>query len=157
MVMLEDIQRIVLGIIVLIIIVVTFNQMFASPECNNMAEITAQELRDAIHVVASEDGVKVWDKEGPPPSENIDYYRSVPVRLCEEDISFIDKLGVNTPFGEISTPNEFKFTGGAWAAHLPTYLIVYEQFPSTRWYHVWDEGYPWSGGAVNALFAYAAL
>ncbi|MBR9682218.1 MAG: hypothetical protein GOV02_00950 [Candidatus Aenigmarchaeota archaeon] len=158
MAMLEQVKMVALGVVLLIMVVIVFNNMFASPECDDMANITAEQLRDAVDKVAAEDGVQPWTKDKPPEITDTQYYASVPIRLCEDDIAFSDKLRISTPFGEIKSPNEFKFTGGAWAAHLPTYIIVHEEFPkASGFFQMWDEGYPWSGGAVNAVFAYAVI
>ena len=151
MAMTEDVKRILLGIVLLIIVVFIFNQMFASPECTGLANVTAEQLTAAIDEVASDD-FNSWDEDRVPDTQASDYYRSVPIRLCENKYSIGDVKFLFWSTGINAQP-----AGAAFAGAVPQYIIAFEKFPEAQWWHIWSEDYPFGGGATNTLAAWSVL
>ncbi|MEM5772407.1 MAG: hypothetical protein QXO65_02740 [Candidatus Aenigmatarchaeota archaeon] len=132
---LEFEQRMIFGIILFILIAAILLRVSTSPECDMYANETAKELRDAINEVAS-DNFPSWNQNFPPSDENKDFYKPVIIKLCEKKIGW---------------------AGAALSAAIPTYQIFYESFPEAPAWAAWDESYPFSGGAANALLNYAII
>ena len=133
--MLEISHKLVFGVILFIIIAVIFMRLYTSPECNAYANQTVMDLQKAINEVSTDD-VKEWYGNGPPPNDKQEYYRPVLVRLCENSgKQFIENFFVK----------------------LPTYQISWGEFPTAPLWATWDESYPFSGGAGNALLMFGGL
>ena len=130
----EDVKRIMLGVIILIIGLAIFVTIFSEPECNEMANITAQQLADAIDAAVELDSSGTSE---PDRSETWKYI-SVPVRLCD---------------GEVSLKQIFLHAG----ANRPKYEIYYEHFPNAGVMASWEESYPWSGGIMSQLMLYGGM
>lgn len=118
---------------IFIIILTAFYMIFGRPECDSYANQTAYSLKLAIDEV-SKDYFKTWTLDGVPPDNEPSYYKTASIRLCQErGTSFWESF-----FG---TP--------------PEYQIYYETFPEGGW--LWNEAYPWSGGAAGTIKFWGAL
>jgi len=122
--MVEDVKKVLLGVIVLVVGVAVFSRVFATPDLDQMANVTAQQLASAISEAAY---YPVLDHE-PNIKEDAGKYVAVPVRLGQ-------------PGGDIAI-SMFQLTTGV----MPRYQLFYENFPEGGL--GWDESYPWSGGSV---------
>ncbi len=135
--MLEDVRVVLLEVIIVLVFTILFFQIVSSPECNQAAFDSANNIATAVNRVGQDD-FPMWYGDGIPPDDEIDYYYPAKITMCEETIKF---------FG----------TGAAWHADVPTYQIVYEHFPESGTFSIWDESYPWSGGAGSAALMYGAI
>lgn len=135
--MTQDVFRMAMGVVLLILVVLVLYKALLPPECDPMANATAQALAKAIDAVANEQGVSPWNQPGPPPDTATSNYYPVAIRLCEEN-----------------APREWF---SAFSANPPTYQVLYEHFPDEATWAAWTESYPWSGGAGAALLSYAML
>jgi len=127
---------IVLSVVIFVIVVAIMLLIFASPECDSMANTTAYNLKVAIDEV-SKDSFYSWDQGGVPPDGDLTYYRTVPIKLCQDKgISQLEIL--------LGTTLE------------PQYKIYYERFPEGGG-GTWTEAYPWSGGAAATLRIWAYM
>lgn len=111
--------------------------IFSSPKCESLANTTAYNLKVAIDEVSSSN-FNTWSSSGEVPSDgDVDYYRTVPIRLCQDKgISYLETI--------LGTTLE------------PQYKIYYERFPEGGG-GTWTEAYPWSGGAAASLRIWAYM
>lgn len=120
------------------IIAYAFIKTLGTPDCVSMANQTAQQLSLAINEVADGTNVLPFQTDNPSSNEPTDskYYTTVPIRLCQQ----------------YGTYNFFlTFLGG-----MPEYQIYYEKFPEGGG-GMWNEAYPWSGGAASSLVFWAGM
>lgn len=120
------------------IIAYAFIKTLGTPDCVSMANQTAQQLSLAINEVADGTNVLPFQPSDPSMNEPADsrYYTTVPIRLCQQ----------------YGTYNFFlTFLGG-----MPEYQIYYEKFPEGGG-GMWNEAYPWSGGAASSLVFWAGM
>jgi hypothetical protein len=128
---------IVLGLVFFILLAWVFLTMIGTPECESMANKTALNLKYAIDAAAkdhSQGGLPEWDGSGVPNDKA--YYNLADITLCQEHGQYSYLL---------------QFAGG-----MPEYQIYYEQFPESGG-GVWNEAYPWSGGAAGSLVFWGAM
>ncbi|MFQ6083902.1 MAG: hypothetical protein ACE5WD_11190 [Candidatus Aminicenantia bacterium] len=133
MAMIRDVQRITIGVILLVIGIATLNAIFAQPDCDGMAEQTAQQLAAGINKAVD---LPLSEKE--PSFSDTEKYVAVPVRFCQS----MNSVSAYTVAS----------TGG-----MPNYQVFYEKFPEAPIWKQWTESYPWAGGLFNTLYFYSAL
>ena len=110
--------------------------MFGSPKCDDLANTTAYYIKNAIDEV-SKDSFPMWDEDVVPPNEQLSYYRTAPIALCQDKgLSYWETI--------LGTTLE------------PQYQIYYERFPESGG-GTWTEAYPWSGGAASSLRMWAFM
>lgn len=127
---------ILLSLTVFIIVVGVLLLIFGSPKCDDLANSTAYYLKNSIDEV-SKDSFPWWEDGGVPPDEELSYYRTAPITLCQDKgISYLETI--------LGTTME------------PQYQIYYERFPESGG-GVWTEAYPWSGGAASSLRMWAFM
>lgn len=125
-----------LSLVIFVIGAGTLLLIFSSPKCDSMANTTAYNLKVAIDEV-SKDSFSTWSKSSVPTDSDIDYYRTVPIRLCQDKgVSWLENI--------LGTTLE------------PQYKIYYERFPEGGG-GTWTEAYPWGGGAAASLRMWAAM
>jgi len=125
-----------LSLVIFVIVAGALLLILGSPKCDSMANTTAYYLKNAIDEV-SKDNFYSWDKGGIPPDNEISYYRTAPITLCQDKgISYLETI--------LGTTLE------------PQYKIYYETFPESGG-GVWTEAYPWSGGAASTLRMWAYM
>lgn len=135
--MIERAISIVITIVIFMIIAYVFIGIFGAPSCAHLANQTALQLKFAINEVA-DDSFPSFDPKNPKFTEptNSYYYTSVPIRLCQQ-------YGTQAFF--------MSFFGG-----MPEYQIYYEHFPEGGG-GMWNEAYPWSGGAATSFIFWAGM
>ena len=125
-----------LSLAVFIPVIAALLVVFGSPKCGSLANTTAYYLKSAIDEV-SKDNFYSWDEGGVPPDNEISYYRTAPITLCQDKgISYLETI--------LGTTLE------------PQYKIYYETFPEGGG-GTWTEAYPWSGGAASTLRMWAYM
>jgi len=129
---------IVLSVATFATVLLVLFQVFGAPTCTSLAEQTALQLKYAIDDV-SKDSFPIYTGSDVPLDPT--YYKAVPIRLCQE-------------YGEYSY--WLQFFGG-----FPQYQVYYEMFPETGFVpgsqHLWNEAYPWSGGAASSFAFWGAM
>jgi ASC-1-like (ASCH) protein len=135
--MIERAIGIAIAIVITMILAFVFIQLFGAPTCASLANQTALQLKFAINEVA-DDSFPIFTPNDPSLDEPTDsrYYTTVPIRLCQ-------KYGTFDFFRQ--------FLGG-----MPEYQIYYEHFPEGGG-GIWNEAYPWSGGAGSTLLFWGAM
>jgi len=135
--MIERAISIVITIVIFMIIAYVFIGIFGVPSCAHLANQTALQLKFAINEVA-DDSFPSFEPEDPKFTEptNSYYYSPVPIRLCQQ-------YGTQAFF--------MSFLGG-----MPEYQIYYEHFPEGGG-GMWNEAYPWSGGAATSFIFWAGM
>ncbi len=135
--MVEEPIKMLTGLVVFIAIALVFFFAFGAPQCSALANSTAAGLVNGFNTVAKPEFPE-WNRGGEPTDPY--YYERVPIRLCQE--------------GGTNYLQQF------WAGMLPQYQIYYERFPEgffSGGAGMWEESYPWSGGAGGQLFFWGAL
>ncbi|MBU3904566.1 MAG: hypothetical protein KJ906_00245 [Nanoarchaeota archaeon] len=132
----EITTQIVMMVVVFVFVLLLFWNVFGSPKCNDLASVTAEQLRIGINDVA--ENYESYTGDGVPNDPGV--YVEKQISLCQQH-SFYSYTQ--------------SFMGG-----FPEYQIYYEQFPEGffnggAW--MWTENYPWSGGAASSLFFWGGL
>jgi hypothetical protein len=129
-------------LIVFLIFIWALFIVLGSPECDDLANTSAYNLKTAIDQVASEDVPFVDYGDEPQPTE----YRTAVIRLCQEDYLFSKMAGQGKTENIVDQIYSWilKLMGGE-----PQYKLYYEIFPEEG--GIWKESYPWNGGAASTL------
>jgi len=126
----------VITVIIFFIIAFAFVAIFGAPTCESAANQTAVDLKNAINeVVENRSSFNPADTGLTEPNDPM-YYTTVPIRLCQQHTMISHWI--------------LQFAGG-----MPEYQIYYEHFPEGGW--LWNEAYPWSGGAMSTLIFWGAM
>jgi len=135
--MVESAIDIVLSVVIFAIIAFLFIKTFGVPSCESAANQTALQLKYAIDEVA-DDRFPKFDTDNPNYEEptNSHYYTTVPIKLCQQHGTFSYFMS---------------FLGG-----MPEWQIYYERFPEGGG-GIWNEAYPWGGGAASNFIFWAAM
>ena len=126
----EDVQRLLVAVIILVVFIALLRQLFAKPECEDLAQKTLSSLANGINEAAY---LPASEKE--PDISEQNKYVAVPVRLCQSS--------------NLWTTQTLAW-GGAW----PDWTIMYEKFPEGNFF--WSESNVWSGG-VGQLLIFATV
>ena len=137
MIVMKIVAGLVLSVAIALIVIGAFYTIFGSANCEAMANITATDLKNSINKVANPAFPSYAGNDVPT---NPIYYEESLIRMCQQHTQWSYALS---------------FWGG-W----PQYQIYYEEFPEGffgggSW--LWDEAYPWSGGAGSTLVFWGAL
>lgn len=134
----EDVNRLLAGVIILIVGIGILYMLFTSPELDGMAQESAYSMADAINEASY---LPVYD--GVPDISETDKYVPFLVR-----------------FGEPMNVVGAYSIAWAGASNSPTYQIFYEKFPDDKplnFMTTWMESYPWSGGMWTQLAFYTII
>lgn len=129
--MIEDVQRLLIGVILVVVFIVIMSQLFAQPECEDMAKKTMSQVANGINQAAY-----LPVSSGEPSIQEQNKYIAVPIRFCQSS--------------NIWTEATLAW-GGAW----PDWTLMYQKMPEGNFF--WFEELPWSGGVGQQLIFTAVL
>ena len=136
----EEAMKVVVGILFLFALFIVLMNIFGSVECTGLANQTALGLSRGVDRVSSPD-FPYWDGDS-QPTDPI-YYDTADVKLCQEHTDGLEG-----------------YWRAFWGGSVPQYQIYYERFPEgffSGGAAMWEESYPWSGGAGGQLVFWGAL
>ena len=142
-------MRTLLGLILFLAIAAAFYFSFGNPNCDGLANSTASNLQIGINKVTISD-FPAWNNQEKEPTDDR-YYERALVRLCQQPPT-------RNEYGELLLNLEQAFYGG-----VPQYQIYYEQFPQMQSIPlifsggIWNEAYPWGGGAGGTVAFWAGM
>jgi hypothetical protein len=136
-------------LVVFIIFLWALFLILGSPDCDQLSNTTAYNLKFAIDEVSTDRVPFVAYGDEPDSTE----YRTAAIRLCQEDYLYSKLTSpIGSPGGNIGDQIYswvLKLFGGE-----PQYQIYYEIFPEGG-SGMWKESYPWNGGAASTFLFWA--
>ncbi|MEM7820396.1 MAG: hypothetical protein QW761_02245, partial [Candidatus Aenigmatarchaeota archaeon] len=155
--MVEDVKRILIGIVILLIGILIFSRVITKPICDDMARASALQIADAISKVAENPDQYTFENGVPSlkKPEDEGKYATAVVRFCQEPPKWMPvDLPVIGGVMNLVTSNVEGLTGT-----IPLYQMYYEEAPGADapWYVMWQDSYPWSGQTMNLLLFYGAF
>ncbi len=134
-------MKVVVGILFLFALFIVLLNIFGSVECTGLANQTALGVSRAVDRVSSPD-FPYWSNTNSQPTDPI-YYDTADVKLCQEHTDGLEG-----------------YWRAFWGGSVPQYQIYYERFPEgffSGGAAMWEESYPWSGGAGGQLVFWGAF
>lgn len=133
-------MKVVVGILFLFALFIVLMNVFGSVECTGLANQTALGLSRGVDRVSSPD-FPYWNGDS-QPTDPI-YYDTADVKLCQEHTDGLEG-----------------YWRAFWGGSVPQYQVYYERFPEgffSGGAAMWEESYPWSGGAGGQLVFWGAF
>jgi hypothetical protein len=152
----EDVQRLLVGVIILLVGVLLFSRIITKPACDDMAKASAESMVDAINKAATDPAFEFGEKEPSLKADGGKYAPAV-IRLCQSATAS-QSLAMQM-FGGIPYLRDAVAQGEASLGPLPQYQLYWKEAPGADapWYAMWTESYPWSSQALGQLVFYGSI